>query len=231
MLLAIDTSTRYAGIALAQDGQVISIRNWYSKTNHSANLIPAISDVLKQHEISIKDLDGIACALGPGSFSALRVGLSTAKALALADGIPLMGIKTLDLEAHAFLNNGIPVNGICDVGRHEIAVASFEATGKQIEETTIMKPEELIGRVKHLTIFCGEGLMIMEDKIRNELGELGIVIPFCPSTRLWSLATCGERLINEKGGNDIRTLQPYYLRMPSIGTPKRRDVVPQRGIQ
>ena len=231
MLLAIDTSTRYAGIALAQDGQVISIRNWYSKTNHSANLTPAISDVLKQHEISIKDLDGIACALGPGSFSALRVGLSTAKALALADGIPLMGIKTLDLEAHAFLNNGIPVNGICDVGRQEIAVAAFEATGKQIEETTIMKPEELIGRVKHLTIFCGEGLMIMEDKIRNELGELGIVIPFCPSTRLWSLATCGERLINEKGGNDIRTLQPYYLRMPSIGTPKRRDVVPQRGIQ
>ena len=74
MLLAIDTSTRYAGIALAQDGQVISIRNWYSKTNHSANLIPAISDVLKQHEISIKDLAGIACALGPGSFSALRVG-------------------------------------------------------------------------------------------------------------------------------------------------------------
>ena len=231
MLLAIDTSTRYAGIALAQDGQVISIRNWYSKTNHSAHLIPAISDVLKQHEISIKDLDGIACALGPGSFSALRVGLSTAKALALADEIPLMGIKTLDLEAHAFLNNGIPVNGICDVGRQEIAVAAFEATGKQIEETIIMKPEELIGKVKHLTIFCGEGLMIMEDKIRNELGELGIVIPFCPSTRLWSLATCGERLINEKGGNDIRTLQPYYLRMPSIGTPKRRDVVPQRGIQ
>ena len=231
MLLAIDTSTRYAGIALAQDGQVISIRNWYSKTNHSANLIPAISDVLKQNEISIKDLDGIACALGPGSFSALRVGLSTAKALALANEIPLMGIKTLNLEAHAFLNNGIPVNGICDVGRQEIAVAAFEATGKQIEETIIMKPEELIGKVKHLTIFCGEGLMIMEDKIRNELGELGIVIPFCPSTRLWSLAACAERLINEKGGDDIRTLQPYYLRMPSIGTPKRRDVVPQRGIQ
>ena len=211
MLLAIDTSTRYAGIALAQDGQVISIRNWYSKTNHSANLTPAISDVLKQHEISIKDLDGIACALGPGSFSALRVGLSTAKALALADEIPLMGIKTLDLEAHAFLNNGIPVNGICDVGRHEIAVASFEATGKQIEETTIMKPDELLSSVKHLTIFCGEGLVTLEDRIRNELGELGIVIPFCPSTRLWSLATSAEDLINEKGGNDIRTLQPYYL--------------------
>ena len=229
MLLAIDTSTRYAGIALAQDGQVISIRNWYSKTNHSAHLIPAISDVLKQHEISIKDLDGIACALGPGSFSALRVGLSTAKALALADGIPLIGIKPLDLEAYSFLNNGIPVNGVCDVGRQEIAVAAFEATGKQIEETTIMKPDELTSRIKELTIFCGEGLMTIGDRIKNELGELGIVIPFSPSTRLWSLATCAEGLIKEKGGNDIRTLQPYYLRMPSIGTPKRRDVISQRG--
>ena len=69
----------------------------------------------------------------------------------------------------------------------------------------------------------------MEDRIRNELGELSIVIPFSPSTRLWSLATSAERLINEKGGDDIRTLQPYYLRMPSIGTPKRRDVISQRG--
>ena len=133
------------------------------------------------------------------------------------------------MEAHAFLNNGIPVIGICDVGRQEIAVAAFEATGKQIEETTIMKPEELISRVKHLTIFCGEGLVVMEDRIRNELGELGIVIPFSPSTRLWSLATSAERMIDEKGSNDIRTLQPYYLRMPSIGTPKRRDVISQRG--
>ena len=85
-----------------------------------------------------------------------------------------MGIKTLDLEAHAFLNNGIPVNAVCDVGRQEIAVAAFEATGKQIEETTIMTPEELISRVEHLTIFCGEGMVIMEDKIRNELGTLGL---------------------------------------------------------
>ena len=109
MLLAIDTSTRHAGIALAQEGQVISCRNWYSQTNHSADLVPAISGTLDQHGLSPKDLDGIACALGPGSFSALRVGLSTAKGLAMASEIPLVGIKTLELEAYPFLFNGIPV--------------------------------------------------------------------------------------------------------------------------
>ena len=230
MLLAIDTSTRHAGIALAQEGQVISCRNWYSQTNHSADLVPAISEILDQQGLSPKDLEGIACALGPGSFSALRVGLSTAKGLAIASDIPLVGIKTLKLEAYPFLLNGIPVNAVADVGRQEIAVARFTTDGKQDEETTIMKPENLLNRIQELSIFCGEGISQRTDWLRQNLGELGIVIPFCPSTRLWALATLGQQMVDEHRTDDIRTLQPYYLRMPSIGTPKYRDKTAQNQI-
>tara|TARA_Y100000758_G_scaffold279523_1_gene225998 strand:+ start:10 stop:729 length:720 start_codon:yes stop_codon:yes gene_type:complete len=228
VLLAIDTSTRHAGIALAQEGQVISCRNWYSQTNHSADLVPAISETLDQHGLSPKDLDGIACALGPGSFSALRVGLSTAKGLAMASEIPLVGIKTLELEAYPFLFNGIPVNAITDVGRQEIAVARFTADGEQDEETTIMKPEKLLNETHAFSIFCGEGILQRTDWLRQNLGGLGIVIPFSPSVRLWSLATLGQKMINEHRTDDISTLQPYYLRMPSIGTPKSRDKIAQQ---
>ena len=176
MLLAIDTSTRHAGIALAQEGQVISCRNWYSQTNHSADLVPAISEILDQQGLSPKDLEGIACALGPGSFSALRVGLSTAKGLAIASAIPLVGIKTLKLEAYPFLFNGIPVNAVADVGRQEIAVARFTTDGKQDEETTIMKPENLLNRIQELSIFCGEGISQRTDWLRQNLGHCHTIL-------------------------------------------------------
>ena len=65
MLLAIDTSTRHAGIALAQEGQVISCRNWYSQTNHSADLVPAISETLDQHGLSPKDLAYLSISIWP----------------------------------------------------------------------------------------------------------------------------------------------------------------------
>ena len=86
MLLAIDTSTRHAGVALAQDGQVISSRSWCSLANHTAELMPAVAEILDGQRLAAGDLTGIAVALGPGGFSALRVGISAAKGLALAFG-------------------------------------------------------------------------------------------------------------------------------------------------
>ena len=163
MLLAIDTSTRHAGIALAQEGQVISCRNWYSQTNHSADLVPAISEILDQQGLSPRDLEGIACALGPGSFSALRVGLSTAKGLAIASDIPLVGIKTLKLEAYPFLFNGIPVNAVADVGRQEIAVARFTTDGYHNEQIGSDKTLENWALSYHSVRQQGSGLWQRSD--------------------------------------------------------------------
>ena len=99
MLLALDTSTRFAGIALytdAPDRGLVAETNWHAGMQHTVSLMPHVSQMLDAQDIRVTDLTAIAVALGPGSFTGLRVGLAAAKGLALATGAPLIGIPTLD---------------------------------------------------------------------------------------------------------------------------------------
>ena len=229
MLLAIDTSTRYAGVALAQDGRVVSSRCWYSAVNHTAELMPAIADTLRNGGLTPGDLDGIAVALGPGGFSALRVGMSAAKGLALAAQTPLVGIGTLNLEAFPYLESGLPVCALLDAGRNEVASAHFDAAGQPTRDDLIAPPVDLLATITETTLFCGEGVQPWAQCIREHLGTRGVVVVHhSPANRLWSLARLGQNRLDSGETDNLVTLQPYYLRMPSIGGPKRRDWAPQR---
>ena len=97
MLLALDTSTRYASVALADEDRVVASRTWLSTANHTAELMPAVAHLMESRGLTAGQLDGVAVALGPGGFSALRVGISAAKGLALVARKPIVGVGTLDL--------------------------------------------------------------------------------------------------------------------------------------
>lgn len=228
MLLAIDTSTRYAGVALADAGRVVSCRSWYSAVNHTAELMPAVARTLEDAGLTVNALEGIAVALGPGGFSALRVGMSAAKGLALASGRPLAGIGTLELEAQPFLDSGWPVCALLDAGRREVASASFGPAGERTREDRIGPPEELLAEITEPTLFCGEGAPPQAALIREMLGGSAILVGHSAASRLWALAELGRRRLEAGEADDLAALQPYYLRMPSIGGPKRRDRTPQR---
>jgi tRNA threonylcarbamoyladenosine biosynthesis protein TsaB len=229
MLLAIDTSTRYAGVALADENRVLAARCWYSSVNHTTELMPAVSDTLKSRGLTPRGLEGIVVALGPGGFSALRVGMSAAKGLALAAQKPLVGLSTLELEAFPYIGSGLAVCTLLDAGRQEVASARFDADGRQVRDDLICRPEELLTEFTQPTLFCGEGALPWAELIKERLGPLAVVIPrWSPASRLWSLAELGQRQLADGSASDLVTLQPYYLRMPSIGGPKRRDWVPQQ---
>ena len=223
MLLAIDTSTRYAGVALAGEGRVVSLRCWFSSLNHTAELMPAIAEILGSHGMSAGGLSGIAVALGPGGFSALRVGVSVAKGLAMTAGKPLVGVGTLDLEAFPYLEAGLPVCALVDAGRQEVASAHFGPDGRRTREDVICPPQELIEEFSQTTLFCGEGVDTWAQTIKNGLGALAVVVKPAPGPRLWSLLEMGGQRFAAGEADDLATLQPDYLRMPSIGGPKRRD--------
>ena len=228
MILAIDSSTRYAGVALADDRRVVSSRCWYSTVNHTAELMPAVDQTFQSAGIAPGDLEGIAVALGPGGFSALRVGVSVAKGLALASRKPLVGVGTLDLEAFPFLDSGLPVCALLDAGRGEVASAHFGPDGRRRREDTVCPPEELLDSITEPTLFCGEGVVPWTGLIKERLGPKGVVAHPAPAIRLWSLVDLGRQRLEAGEPSDLVTLQPYYLRMPSIGGPKRRDRVPQQ---
>ena len=214
-------------MALAQDGQVVSSRSWRSAVNHTSELMPAAAQLLEAASLSVQELDGIAVALGPGGFSALRVGMSVAKGLALATGRPLVGIGTLDAEAQPYMESGLPVCALLDAGRSEVSSGYFNTEGRRIREDLICPPEELLPQFAESTIFCGEGTIAHARLIRERLGVKAVLVGHSPAARLWALARLGQQRLDADDTDDMATLQPYYLRMPSIGGPKRRDRVRQ----
>ena len=227
MLLAIDTSTRYAGVALCEDGRAIASRCWRSSVNHTSELMPAVDHILQSRGLAPGDLSGIAVALGPGGFSALRVGMSVVKGLAFTTGTPVVGVGTLDLEAHPYLHSGLLVCAILDAGRKEVASALFGRHGLRVREDLVGTVEELVKGAKEPTLFCGEAVSSWGGVIRERLGRLAVVADSTPAQRTWALCDLGwERLAGGKT-EDLASLQPNYLRMPSIGRPKQRDRIPQ----
>lgn len=237
MLLSIDTSSRHGGVALCDaDGAVIEARLWRSTANHTAQLMPAVAELLNAQDTRAADLDGAAVALGPGPFSALRVGVSAAKGLAMAAGFPIIGVDTLALEAQPHLTpDGIAAAWL-DAGRNEVAVGWFSGDGERVREDEIASPDTLLEQEpalpKGAVIYCGEAAHARRGEIRSH-GNNGsadrptAVAPWTPADRLWALAETAARRLQNGETDDLATLQPYYLRMPTIGVAKRRDRVRQ----
>ncbi len=229
MLLAIDTSTRYAAVALADDQRVVDVQAWYSTVNHTSELMPAVADLMSRRGIAPSGLDGIAIALGPGGFSALRVGMSAAKGLAMAAKLPVVGVATLDLEAFPYAGSGLNVCPMLDAGRGEVATAYLGPDGARQREDLICSPDEALDLVSEATLFCGEGVGPYSSLVRERLGPLAVVVTWPgPAARVGALVEMARRQFENGEQDDLATLQPYYLRMPSIGAPKQRDRTPQR---
>ncbi len=225
MLLAIDTSTRYAGVALLnKDGQLVQLLHWRSQQNHSVELLPTIETVLRRQGATIQDVTGIAIAVGPGSFSALRVGLSVAKGLAWARGLPLVAVTTLEAEAFPHRMSGVPVCAAMDAGRSQLAWAVFEEQDGQIHQATVEQistPEELLDNLPSPALLCGEGLeRYNEALLERASGGVRLVLPYLPGQRVAALAHLGNARLQAGLAQDTGTVQPLYLRRPTITEPK-----------
>ena len=221
-VLAIDTSTRYGGVSLWDGGDQLASLSWHSTRNHTAELMPAVEHIIRMANFSPAELAGVGVALGPGRFSALRVGISVAKGLALPLKLPLVGVGTLEMEAYSYSGTGLPIRPLLDAGRGEVATARFQTLDgewKKLEEEHICSPEEATQGVTEPTIFCGEGVSTREQTIRS-LGKNAIMLgAHSPATRLWALGVLAVERLPSTEVTDITTIQPLYLRKPSIGTP------------
>ncbi len=116
MILAVDTSTAQVGLAIYDGSQVISEYAWRSSQRHTVELAPAIFELLKRCGLTMDDIQALGVALGPGSFTSLRVGLSLAKGLALSRHLPLIGIPTLDILAAAQPASRLPLVAVHSSG-------------------------------------------------------------------------------------------------------------------
>ncbi len=159
MLLAIDTSTAQLGLALYDGATVAAELIWTSRARHTVELAPALAGLLGRTGLSMGDLSALGIAIGPGSFTSLRVGLAFAKGLALARHLPLIGVPTLDAVAAAIPVQPIRLAAVLQAGRGRIAVSWYQAseTGWQAEgpaRTTTV--DKLAESIHHPSLVVGE---------------------------------------------------------------------------
>jgi tRNA threonylcarbamoyl adenosine modification protein YeaZ len=227
MELAIDTSSNLVGVAISHKGEVLASLTWKTTQNHTIELLPNLVCLLQQAKVELDSIEAIIVAKGPGRFNGLRVGISTAKGLASALNVPLLGVNTLEVQAYPFACTGLPVRPIQKAGREEIATALYRKKDNEcqcLEAENLTTVEAVCRRIRQKTLFCGEIPADIISEIQQNLGEQAIISQNnCPS-RASSLAILGWRKLSNGEQDDPVTLQPLYLRPPHITKP--RDKTP-----
>jgi tRNA threonylcarbamoyladenosine biosynthesis protein TsaB len=178
-ILAIETSTMLGGIAIVDENSgLIAETRLNVKTTHSERLMTAVQNTLSQSEISLDDIDAFAIATGPGSFTGLRIGLSTVKGLSYATAKPLVTVPTLEAFAWNFPFSMYPVCLMLDARKKEVYSAVFKWKNggfiRILKEMSI-KPADLLTELKGNVIFAGEGVLIYKDQIITILKERAII--------------------------------------------------------
>lgn len=218
MLVAIDTSTSYASLALHDGFQVRIEHTWESPRRHTVELLPRLVEALDQLGLGADDLTGVAVTRGPGSFTGLRVGLAAAKGLALARGLPLVGVPTLDVVAAAQCRSRSPLCAVLQAGRGRICTATYRwRQGEWVarEEARLTTWASLAEETQVQTLFCGE-IDAAGAEALAVLGDSAIVLSAAARLRRAGfLAGIAWQRLARGETDDPAALTPIYLRHPT----------------
>ena len=225
MYLAIETSSDTASLVLAEEGEILAELNWRCAQSHTTTLLPNLDNLLKQSGLDLTAITAVIVSQGPGSYNGLRVGISTAKALAFSLNIPVVGIDSLEALAYQHAEAGLPVCAIVNAGRNEIAAAIYQMKEPEFREilgTSIITLADLCQGIDTKTIFCGEITAPMADEIGGMLGEVAVIpSPAASVRRAAFLVELGYQRIESGRLDTPAGLAPIYLRKPHITKPNR----------
>ncbi|HNS52478.1 MAG TPA: tRNA (adenosine(37)-N6)-threonylcarbamoyltransferase complex dimerization subunit type 1 TsaB [Anaerolineae bacterium] len=222
MLLAIDTATRTATIALydQEGGRVPAEESWSCSENHTVELMPRLVRMMEQQGVPVQGLTGVVVSLGPGSFTGLRAGLGVAKGLVVANQTPLVGVPTLEVVARPHMGQVLPIWAVCQAGRGRICAAHHvRRRGRwlQLGDYYLVTWGQLCTEVERPALLCGEIDSRDADSIRDQLGpDVTIASPAASLRRAAYLAEAGWERLSRGDSDDPATLTPIYLQQPKI---------------
>lgn len=218
-ILAMDTSAKVCSVAVLEDGVLRSEQSTNRNLTHSEMLMPMVEAALDASGLAIKDMDLFAVAKGPGSFTGLRIGVSTVKALGHACGKPVCGVMTLDALAMNAAHHVGDVVALMDARRGQVYVARYRGDGRHIQR--VGEPEA-ISLQAYLTretfskdvLLLGDGVAPNEAAIKELLGQRAILaLPHIRLQRAASIAVLAEKMADSGENMDQDALQPLYLRL------------------
>lgn len=215
MILAIDTATQYAGLALLGPDGLTAEETWYADRNHTVELMPRLERMLRVAQLQVTQLTAVAVALGPGSFTGLRIGLAVAKGLALPHKLAVVGVPTLEITAYPLRDSQQPVWPIAQAGRGRILAASYGLRKNKwqlLVEPFLTDVEELAQKITGPAWCTGE----IDQEIAKTLQQLcqpkvQLVSPAKRLRRPGYLAEIAQTRLEAGGQDDPDALVPMYI--------------------
>ncbi|MCF6289763.1 MAG: tRNA (adenosine(37)-N6)-threonylcarbamoyltransferase complex dimerization subunit type 1 TsaB [Desulfobacterales bacterium] len=219
LLLALETATMCGSVALVAADRCIGEYTLQTGRTHSKGLLPGIQWLLGQAGLDWDALAGIAVSIGPGSFTGLRIGLSTAKGLALALDRPLIGVATLDGLAAQFPGVEQLVCPVLDARKKEVYAALYRGSGKEgcerVSDYLVLPPAELCARISGPVLLAGDGIAVHGDLFKELLAGRAIFVR--PGQVFPRAATIGMLAIAKYRADDFLDpvlAAPVYVRAP-----------------
>lgn len=217
-ILGIDTSTMAANVAVLEDDKLICEYTINTKKTHSQKLMPMIENMLKLSDLDIKEIDAIAICVGPGSFTGLRIGMATAKAMAHVNNIPLIGVNSLEiLGANMDLCNR-NICSILDAQRNQVYMNKYilkDYKITELEEISIKPIDELLEEISSSNedwVLVGEAVYKYKEKI-EEVSNITIPSPANNITKASTLCfVARDKMLANDQVYNCYNINPMYIR-------------------
>ena len=218
-LLAMDASGIAGSVAYIKDGKLVGEYYICDKLTHSQTIMPMLEEMKALLNINLEEIDAVAVTSGPGSFTGLRIGVTAAKALALALEVPIIGVPTLDTMAHAMVYTDYLIAPIMDARRNQVYTALYKWESGVLNRLTEHMAVDIESYIDDLNkrqekiIFLGDGISAYEEKIKEVLGEKAVFAPsFCQLQRASVLAHVATERYKRGEVEDPSLFVPIYLR-------------------
>ncbi|PYF76587.1 tRNA (adenosine(37)-N6)-threonylcarbamoyltransferase complex dimerization subunit type 1 TsaB [Pedobacter nutrimenti] len=225
IILQIETATQTCSVALSRNGETLLVKEETAQNIHAGSLTLFIDELMKTAGFTYPQLDAIAISKGPGSYTGLRIGVSTAKGLCFALDKPLLAIDTLKMMAAGFVANNKGYNGlICpmiDARRMEVYTRIFNARLEPLSDTEakIIDAQSFADELKNQQVtFMGDGALKCAEVLKNENAFFSEA-NFNSAAYLSTLAM--EAYAQQKF-EDVAYFEPYYLKDFMLTQPKKK---------
>jgi tRNA threonylcarbamoyladenosine biosynthesis protein TsaB len=228
-VLGVDTSTMTAGVGIVENDEVLVDLKFDVKITYSEVLLSTVDMALKTTGLEINDIEGFSISIGPGSFTGLRIGLSTVKGLCFASGKPLASVPSLDALASLSLYCQHPVAPLLDAKKSQVYAALYDTSEGELKRESdylVVGIEDLVKNISKKTLFVGPGAKLyqkelihfLRDKACFALNEQSLPSGAC-------VARLGLKKLVSGQTEEITNLEPLYIRMSEAELKFRRQRV------
>ena len=230
LILSIDTSTKGCSVAIHEDAKLLSISELYHEKSSSEMLTTLVAEVTKSIKISLAEIDAFAVAKGPGSYTGLRIGVSTIKGLCYTLEKPMIAINTLEAMAHQLVGLPLHVNWLCpmiDARRMEVYCAIFDAsTGQEIQTTDakIIDNESFMAELaENKILFFGDGAAKCKTVLGSNTNASFSENVIHPTAK--TLGSLAFQKYIQQDFEEVADFEPFYLKEFFVTSPKKTNPI------